>query len=246
VRAHQSRTFGRSDAAPCGRESEPAPLGAYWALDAFDLLERLRSTAEGLSEAQASERLRRHGANLRREHRGASRLHLLIRQVRSPLLLLLVFAAAASVVMDEWLDAGIVGFIVVATIAIGYSKEYRAQSTADALRARLHPRVTVLRDRQQRTIPAESLVPGDVIVLAAGSIVPADGNSQSRLRAAIHRRNHGAKVGQQWIDSRPNLFDHRSTPGGAACSWTEGRSMGIFSSGSGESPHFIPSWQRDR
>ena len=98
-----------------------------------------------------------------------------MRQLRSPLLLLLIFAAAASVLSGEWLDAAIVLTIVVVTVGIGYSREYSAQTAAAALRARVCTRATVLRDRIPEQIPAGEIVPGDVVLLGAGSLVPADG-----------------------------------------------------------------------
>lgn len=150
-------------------------LGTYWALQTVDLLRQLRSTPEGLSSADAGERLREYGPNELRERHPLSRVGVLLKQVRSPLLLLLVFAAAASALSGEWLDSAIVLTIVVATVAIGYSREFSAQSAAAALRARVRVLTTVLRDGRQELVPVEHVVPGDVVLLSAGSLVPADG-----------------------------------------------------------------------
>ena len=103
-----------------------------------------------------------------------SRTGVLISQLRSPLLLLLVFAAAASALSGEWLDSAIVLTIVMATAGIGYSREYSAQTAAAALGARVRVRANVLRDGQSALVPIELVVPGDVVLLAAGSLVPAD------------------------------------------------------------------------
>ena len=84
----------------------------------------------------AAQRLREYGPNELRERRRLSRLDVFSRQLRSPLLLLLVFAAGASGLTGQWIDAGIVVTIVVATVAVGYSREYSAQAAAAALRAR--------------------------------------------------------------------------------------------------------------
>ena len=147
----------------------------YWTFEAAVLGGRLRSGPAGLTTAEADDRLREHGPNQLRERRPLSRLTTLIRQLRSPLLLLLLFASAASVVTGEWLDAGIVVTIVVATVSIGYSREFRAQAAADALRGRLRARATVVRDGSPREVLAETIVPGDVVLLSAGALVPADG-----------------------------------------------------------------------
>jgi Mg2+-importing ATPase len=149
-------------------------LGSYWALEPDELARRLRSRPEGLSSAEAADQLRRFGRNeLKEEHR-LSRLGVLWNQARSPLLLLLVFAAAVSAVTGEWADAAIVLVIVLATVAIGYQREYSAHAAAAALRARVTTRASVLRDGRAMQVPIEELVPGDVVSLSAGSLVPAD------------------------------------------------------------------------
>ena len=153
---------------------QPA-VGAYWALDVDELVTQLHSTADGLSAVEAEARLREHGPNELGEHRPLSRTGVLVGQLRSPLLLLLVFAAAASALSGEWLDSGIVLTIVVATVGIGYSREYSAQAAAAALRARVRVLASVLRDGRPVPVPIEQVVPGDVVLLSAGSLVPAGG-----------------------------------------------------------------------
>jgi Mg2+-importing ATPase len=149
-------------------------IGEYWALDVDELVRQIGSTANGLSSADAAERLRVLGPNALGEHRPLSRLGVLLRQLRSPLLLLLVFAALASAFSGEWMDAAIVLTIVVATVGIGYSREYSAQAAAAALRERVRVSASVLRDGSAVPVPMEQVVPGDVVLLAAGSLVPAD------------------------------------------------------------------------
>jgi len=163
------------------RSIQPAPLAhasrplvAYWSLPAAALAQDLRSNIDGLSQSEADARLETFGPNELREGRSISRLNVLGSQLRSPLLLLLLFAAAASVISGEWLDAAIVLVIVTATVGIGYSREYSAQAAAAALRERLGAQTRVLRDRTPRPIRTESVVPGDIVLLAAGSLVPAD------------------------------------------------------------------------
>ena len=150
------------------------PVTGYWAVESGALARRLGSGPEGLSAVEAATRLAQHGPNVLRERQRFSRLDTLVRQVHSPLMLLLVFAAGAAALSGEWLDATIVGTIVVVTAAIGYSREYSAQAAAARLRAHLLSRATVLRDGQPKTIPTEEIVPGDVVVLSAGTLVPAD------------------------------------------------------------------------
>jgi Mg2+-importing ATPase len=153
----------------------PPGRAAYWSLQPAALNAELRSGVTGLSEAEAAARLEEFGPNELRERRSDSRLHVLVRQLRSPLLLLLLFAAAASAMSGEWLDASMVVIIVAVTAGIGYSREYSAQTAAAALRRRLEARTRVLRDGTAKPIRIEAIVPGDVVLLAAGSLVPADG-----------------------------------------------------------------------
>jgi len=146
---------------------------AYWSLSRDELLSRLDATDAGLSSAQAQERLSRFGRNTLLEQR-SSWLGVLADQVKSPLTLLLVFAAAASALTGEWVDAGIVLTIVFASIGLGFSREYSAKKAATALKKRIQTRVMLQRDGVVSQVAAEEVVPGDVVLLQAGSIVPAD------------------------------------------------------------------------
>jgi P-type Mg2+ transporter len=147
----------------------------WWALTSDEALRRLGSGPEGLSRGEAAARLRVHGRNEIKAQRRLSRLRILWNQLRSPLLLLLLFAAVISLFSAEWVDAVIVFAIVLVTVGIGYRREYGAETAAAALRARVRTRATALRDGIPVEVPPEELVPGDVVLLAAGSLVPADG-----------------------------------------------------------------------
>jgi Mg2+-importing ATPase len=165
-----SRRVLGNDTSPEQQDAPPA----YWSLDPGGLALALSSGPDGLTTSEAVTRLARYGPNRLRVRRDVTRFDVLWRQLRSPLLLLLVFAAIASVASGEWLDAAIVLSIVFATVAIGYSREYRAQTAADSLRARLRVPASVVRDRRPIEVPLEEVVPGDVVLLSAGSLVPAD------------------------------------------------------------------------
>jgi Mg2+-importing ATPase len=163
-------TFFRPARSPAKADT----LDAYWALNPAEVMGHLRSGPAGLSSAEAARRLAQYGPNELREQGQLSRARVLWNQLRSPLLLLLVFAAGASALTGAWIDAAIVLTILVASIGIGYSREYRAQVAADELRARVQAMATVLRDARPVTIPLREVVPGDVVVLTAGSLLPAD------------------------------------------------------------------------
>jgi Mg2+-importing ATPase len=153
--------------------TEPFSPG-YWTLSPEALLGRLHARGDGLSSAEAAERLREYGPNTLRETRDLSRWRVLYNQIRSPLLLLLVFGAAVSALSGQWVDASIVTTILALSVAIGYSREYTAQRAAAALQARLRTRASVLRDGEVVSCSVQEIVPGDVVLLAAGSLVPGD------------------------------------------------------------------------
>lgn len=123
--------------------------------------------AVGLSTAEAQRRLAVHGRNQLRAHEALSRLRVLARQLRSPLLLLLLFAAGVSLATGEMMDAGIVLLIVAATVLIGAHREYGAETAAAALRARVHTRVIALRDGAATRVPIEDIVPLGFVPLPA-------------------------------------------------------------------------------
>jgi len=147
---------------------------AYWTMSPGDVAAQLHAPAEGLSSAEAGRRLAEAGPNEIGERERFTRFGVLWNQMRSPLLLLLLVAAGLSVVTGEWIDAVIILAIVVASVGIGYTREYRAQSAAEQLRARVQVHASVMRDGKPRPVPINEVVPGDVVMLSAGSIVPAD------------------------------------------------------------------------
>ena len=147
----------------------------YWALAPEALLARLDARPDGLSQAEAAARLARVGPNLLTGHTERETLRLLARQLASPLVLILVFGAIVSLVLSDWVDAAIVIVIVVASSLLGFWQERRAASAVAALRQRLALTVRVQRDDRTQTVPAASIVPGDLVLLSAGNLVPADG-----------------------------------------------------------------------
>ena len=164
-------------AVPGRRESEavppPVPAVQAAALEAADVLARLGSSAGGLPEEEAKARLRAVGPNAVRSHR-ARAWPVLMSQLRSPLLLLLAATAVASAFLGQASDAVIIGVILLASVSLGFVNEYKAAKTAEALHSSIHHRCVVLRDGHPRTVDVTGLVPGDVVDLQLGQVVPAD------------------------------------------------------------------------
>jgi len=150
-------------------------LGAYWSRAPQDLLAALGSGPRGLDQADADLRLARDGPNTLRSHRQATRLALLARQFTSPIVLILLAATALSAVLGDWIDAAIIAAIVLGSAVLSFAQEYGASNAVEHLRAQVSVRATVIRDGRAQQIPAAEIVPGDIITLSAGSLIPADG-----------------------------------------------------------------------
>jgi len=153
--------------APAGSTS-PSP----WSSSLDALAQSLRTGPSGLSAAEA--RRRREAAGSAPPPSRTKALRLFLQQFKSPLVLILVFAATVSVLTRDWVDAGIVLAIVLASAALGFQQEYRAGRAIEKLLARIAPSARVLRDGQPVTIAADDVVPGDMLVLSAGSLIAAD------------------------------------------------------------------------
>ena len=108
-----------------------------------------------------------------RSHR-AHALPVLARQLRSPLLMLLAVTALASFFVGERSDALIIGVILLASVGLGFVNEYRAEKAAEALHSQVHHRCIVLRDGHPQSVDVTQLVPGDVVDVQLGEVVPAD------------------------------------------------------------------------
>ncbi len=142
-------------------------------LDAPAVLTRLETSENGLSAAEATGRLGKLGPNAVRSH-GANALDVLLRQVKSPLLILLVAAAATSLVVGERTDALIIFAIMALSVGLGFFNEYRAARAVEALHSRIRHTAVTSRDGKVVEVDLTDLVPGDVVRLTVGEVVPAD------------------------------------------------------------------------
>jgi len=156
-----------SAAVPSVSVAEAAGTGAS------DVLARLDSGTEGLVGAEAARRLRVAGPNAVRTYR-ARALPVLVSQLRSPLLLLLAVTAVASSFLGQASDAVIIGVILLASVGLGFVNEYKAAKTAEALHSGIHHSCVVVRDGHPQTVDVTELVPGDLVDLQLGQVVPAD------------------------------------------------------------------------
>ena len=119
---------------------------AYWQRSIEELLKEQGSSAEGLSSAEAAERLKTWGANTIRAGRHLSAFRMLLGQFTQPIMLILIAATLVSGFTGEWVDAGIILAIVVGSALLSFFQEYNASNAADRLRSQVQTRAVVLRD----------------------------------------------------------------------------------------------------
>jgi len=176
---------------------------AYWSQEASTLMAALGSGPTGLSSARAAASLREFGANAVEDAAPLSAARLLLRQFESPLVLILVFAAAVSLILREWVDAAIILTIVLGSSLLGFFQEYRASQAVQELKRRLALMVRVVRDGVERPAPFASVVPGDILLLSAGNLIPADGLV---LEAADFLVSEASMTGESFpVEKRPGV-----------------------------------------
>ncbi len=147
----------------------------YWSVSPEELIRALESSPNGLSPQEAQRRLLQEGPNTLGTVGRAPAWRLFLRQFESPLVLILIFAALVSAFLQDWTDAAVILTIVLASAIITFTQENMASKAVEKLRQRIRHEVDALRDGRTQRIPAADVVRGDVILLSAGSLIPADG-----------------------------------------------------------------------
>ena len=179
-----------------------APLDAASAsrLPAEAVLERLGTGSDGLSSVDAADRLRTFGANVLLTHR-VTAVGVLARQLRNPLLFLLLGAAVISGVTGDPADAVIIAAILALSVGLGFVNEYRSERAAVALHDNIRHQTLARRDGTDRRVDVRELVPGDIVTLrhrerGPGRHPTARGDAIRVRRGGAHGRvDAGREVG---------------------------------------------------
>ena len=148
----------------------------FWTLPVSEVASILKTNVqEGLSENEAKERLAIFGPNVIEESRSASWFMILLNQFRSPLILILVFAGSTTFFITHYRDALFIFSAIIVNALLGFYQEHKAEKALSEIKTYLKQRARVIRDGIERDIDAAQIVPGDVLRVAQGDRVSADG-----------------------------------------------------------------------
>ncbi len=154
--------------------TEETPFLAWHAMDVEEAFKALESGPEGLAPAEAAERLRRCGPNRLPEAKPRGALVRFLSQFNNVLIYVLLGAGATTALLEHWLDTAVILAVVLVNAVIGFIQEGKAEDALAAIRQMLSPRAMVIRAGARQSVPAEDLVPGDLVPLQAGDKVVAD------------------------------------------------------------------------
>lgn len=132
---------------------------------------------DGLSTKEVEERKKQFGKNTLKEKKGASVFIVFLRQFKSPLIFVLLFACIISLIFRHFSEFWVILTVIVINSIMGAYQEYSAEHTLATLKKFLKPKALVIRDNKRIEIEASELVPGDIVILAAGDQIPADGKA---------------------------------------------------------------------
>jgi Mg2+-importing ATPase len=148
---------------------------AFWSISVNEMLLKLEAKKEGLTSDEAKKRFTFYGSNLLKSKKRSDWFTLLISQFKSPIIMILFFATILSFFLHDKVDALIILVIVLASGLLGFWQEHGASNAVEKLLSIVQIKVSVMRDGIAKEIPLEQIVPGDIVVLSAGDIIPGDG-----------------------------------------------------------------------
>ncbi|KAB5581026.1 hypothetical protein GE09DRAFT_949977 [Coniochaeta sp. 2T2.1] len=158
-----------------GQANEEALSRPAHSLTFAQVAEELHTvTATGLTSEEAESRLARYGSNDLGEEKGIKPLEILVAQVANAMTLVLLLALAASFAIKAWIEGGVLAGLILINVVIGFIQDMQAAKTIASLKSLNSATAKVFRDGASKTIEAAALVPGDIIELKVGDVIPAD------------------------------------------------------------------------
>ncbi|KAF5346132.1 hypothetical protein D9758_009933 [Tetrapyrgos nigripes] len=144
-------------------------------LDGSAIVQKLNThEASGLNELDAKALLQEYGENLLADTGGVSALTVFLRQIANALTLVLAAAMALSYGVQDWVEGAVITAVIVLNVVVGFFQEYKAEKTMESLRSLSSPTAIVVRNGEAICIPAKLVVPGDIVNVKMGDVVPAD------------------------------------------------------------------------
>jgi Ca2+-transporting ATPase len=189
------------------QQTQTASTPVWYQLSVDETVTTLETdVAQGLSSDEAARRLAQYGSNEIIERGGRTKWQILIEQFANILTLILIVAAVISIFLGDEIEAIVILAIVILNGMLGFYQEYKAEQSMEALKRMSVPTVRVRRDGQVRELSATELVPGDVVLLETGNVVPADGRV---VKSTNLRATEAALTGEsEAVDKYPDLvFD---------------------------------------
>lgn len=166
----RKRNFIRKESSSPVVEGPP-----YHTMKIETVAQLLKSNLEdGLNESEIEEKRLAYGYNEMEGDGGVNPVKLMLKQFLNVMVLILVIAMAVSFAFKDWVEAGVIAFIMLLNAGIGFMQEYKAEKTMESLRQMASPTAQVVRNGQQKTVATRDLVPGDIIILKNGDVVGAD------------------------------------------------------------------------
>lgn len=146
----------------------------WHSLTANETILKLNSSEKGLTNEESKKRLTDYGFNELIEAKKSTPLSIFINQFKNVMVLMLLGASIISFIINEFTDAMVILVILIVNAVLGFFQEYKAEKAMEALKSLAAPKAVVIRDGEERLIWSRELVPGDIVVLNVGDIVPAN------------------------------------------------------------------------
>ena len=189
----------------------------YYNQDEKESIKELNSSINGISSAEAKKRLGKYGLNEIKEKSKLSAIRIFLSQFNNFIIFILLGAVILSIVIREYVDAIVIGMILLLNSFLGFLQEYRAEKSIEALKKFISLKARVLRDGKESIIPAKEIVPGDIIILEEGFKMSADARlleayslsmDESTLtgESVPAKKNIGLLKGKQQIAEQKNMI----------------------------------------
>lgn len=149
-------------------------ISAWWQKSLIDTFESLRTGSTGLKSEEVIKRLQQFGANRFIDHKTKAIWRQILSRFRNPLILLLLFASGISAFLGEISNFIIISVLVLFSVLLDFIQEHKAGKAADSLRQSVSVQTRVVRDSITMNVPVSEIVPGDLVLLSAGDMIPAD------------------------------------------------------------------------